>query len=141
MMKCVLLKCPVFLLIVSDRKPFAESGLSLCGSYSILSWPAQLQSIRSEWWLFRRHDDRQPPVPELRLVIPVPLEGEKGGIPAAREDLVKFAEREHFPIQLPMLVVGGAGNPAQSAQKVPVRTDVRIHLVPLRRLLPPSEEG
>jgi len=27
---------------------------------------------------------------------------------AAKEDLQKFAERERFPVQLPMLVVGGA---------------------------------
>src|SRR5690349_15408701 len=53
-----------------------------------------------------------PKLPPLVIEIPLPIEGEKAGIGAAIEDLKKFAEREHFSQNLPMLVVGGSGNPA-----------------------------
>src|SRR5262249_5720316 len=55
-----------------------------------------------------------PRLPILKIRVPVPIEGEKAGIGAAMEDLRKFSEREHFAVKLPMLVVGGDGNPART---------------------------
>lgn len=83
-------------------------------------------------WLTLMIEHRR--LPALKVKIPVPIEGEKAGIQAAMEDLQKFAQREHFPIRLPMLVVGGEGNPARSLQKVALPTRVEIIQIPYRTL-------
>jgi len=71
-------------------------------------------------------------LPSLKVRIPIPIEGEKAGIGAAMEDLKKFAERERFPLRLPMLVVGGEGNPAHSSQNTHLLAKVEIIQVPYR---------
>ena len=73
-----------------------------------------------------------PRVPPMKFRIPVPIEGEKAGIGAALEDLRKFAERGHFPLRLPMLVVGGEGNPARSSHSVQIQAKFEITQVPYR---------
>ena len=75
-----------------------------------------------------------PRLPKLKLRVPIPLEGEKAGIGAALEDLVKFSERGHFLQHLPMLVVGGAGNPARQSQRVMIPTKFEIIQIPYRML-------
>jgi hypothetical protein len=75
-----------------------------------------------------------PVLPKLNLQIPLPVEGEKAGIGAALEDLRKFSEREHFPQKLPMLVVGGAGNPARRFQQIMVPAKFEIIQIPYRVL-------
>jgi hypothetical protein len=75
-----------------------------------------------------------PKLPKMRLFIPIPIEGERAGIGAAKEDLHKFAEREHFPIHLPMLVIGGDGNPAHAVDHVTLKTNVSIDMIPYGRL-------
>ena len=73
-----------------------------------------------------------PQLPALKMRIPVPIEGERAGISAAMEDLRKFAERGHFAVKLPMLVVGGDGNPARSSQTVQIPAKIEITQVPYR---------
>jgi hypothetical protein len=73
-----------------------------------------------------------PGLPSLALHIPIPIEGEKAGIGAALEDLRKFAEREHFAQRLPMLVVGGSGNPARRTQEVKLPVKFEIVQIPYR---------
>ena len=48
------------------------------------------------------------------------------------EDLRKFTEREHFAQKIPMLVVGGSGNPARRVQHVKMPTRVEIAQIPYR---------
>jgi hypothetical protein len=76
-----------------------------------------------------------PRLPVLKVKIPVPIEGERAGIGAAMEDLRKFAEREHFSLKLPMLVVGGEGNPARTSQTVRLPAKVEITQVPYRAVV------
>jgi hypothetical protein len=73
-----------------------------------------------------------PILPKLKLQIPLPVEGEKAGIGAALEDLKKFSEREHFPQKLPMLVVGGSGNPARRSQQIMIPAKFEIIQIPYR---------
>lgn len=75
---------------------------------------------------------KHPVLPALSLEIPIPIEGEKAGIGAALEDLQKFVDRGHFPQKLPMLVVGGSGNPARRNQSVKVPAKFEIVQVPYR---------
>jgi hypothetical protein len=75
-----------------------------------------------------------PLLPKLKLHIPVPVEGEKAGIGAALEDLKKFSERGHFPQKLPMLVIGGAGNPARRSQQMMIPAKFEIIQIPYRAL-------
>ncbi len=77
-----------------------------------------------------------PKLPALELEIPIPIEGEKAGIAAAIEDLKKFTEREHFIQRMPMLVIGGSGNPARRVQQVTMPTRVEISQIPYRLLSP-----
>ena len=77
---------------------------------------------------------RHPLLPKMNLRIPIPIEGEVAGIGAAREDLRKFAERERFPVHLPMLVVGGSGNIQHSTDEVRLKAKVAIDMVPYRRI-------
>lgn len=75
-----------------------------------------------------------PRLPKMKLKIPIPIEGEKAGISAAMEDLRKFAEREHFPLNLPMLVVGGEGNPARRSKSTHIPAKFEITQVPYRSI-------
>ena len=75
-----------------------------------------------------------PKLPPLVLQVPVPIEGEKAGINAAVEDLKKFAEREHFAQRLPMLVIGGSGNPARRVVNVKMPARCEIVQIPYRLL-------
>jgi hypothetical protein len=77
-----------------------------------------------------------PKLPSLDLEIPIPIEGEKAGIAAAIEDLRKFTEREHFIQKMPMLVIGGSGNPARRVQQIKMPTRVEIAQIPYRLLSP-----
>lgn len=73
-----------------------------------------------------------PLLPKLKLHIPLPVEGEKAGIGAALEDLKKFSERNHFPQKLPMLVIGGSGNPARRSQQIMIPAKFEIIQIPYR---------
>ena len=73
-----------------------------------------------------------PLLPKLKLHIPLPVEGEKAGIGAALEDLKKFSERQHFPQKLPMLVIGGSGNPARRTQEIMIPAKFEIIQIPYR---------
>ena len=73
-----------------------------------------------------------PLLPKLKLQIPLPVEGEKAGIGAALEDLKKFSERGHFQQKLPMLVVGGSGNPARRSQEIMIPAKFEIIQIPYR---------
>ena len=75
-----------------------------------------------------------PKLPPFDIQIPIPIEGEKAGIDAALDDLRKFCERERFAQKLPMLVVGGAGNPARRSQTVKVPAKFEVVQVPYRSL-------
>jgi hypothetical protein len=75
-----------------------------------------------------------PLLPKLKLHIPLPVEGEKAGIGAALEDLKKFSERGHFPQRLPMIVVGGSGNPARRSQQIMIPATFEIVQIPYRAL-------
>ena len=77
---------------------------------------------------------RHPRLPSMKVRIPIPIEGEVAGIGAAKEDLRKFAEREHFPIHLPMLVVGGSGSSGHSTSEVKLKTKVSIDMIPYRQV-------
>ena len=79
---------------------------------------------------------RHPLLPKMKLSVPIPVEGEVAGISAAKEDLRKFADREHFPVQLPMLVVGGSGNPSHSVDQVKLKAKVEIDMIPYRQVSP-----
>ena len=76
-----------------------------------------------------------PRLPKLKLHIPLPVEGEKAGIGAALEDLKKFSERQHFPQNLPMLVIGGSGNPARRSQQILIPAKFEVIQIPYRLLL------
>ena len=70
----------------------------------------------------------------LRLRVPVPVEGEKHGIDDAMEDLEEFIKREKYPIEIPMLVIAEAGYGNREERKTsPVK--FRITQIPLRRLI------
>jgi hypothetical protein len=77
-----------------------------------------------------------PQLPALEIQIHVPIEGEKAGIAAAIEDLRKFIEREHFVQKIPMLVIGGSGNPARRTQRVQIPARVEITQIPYRLVSP-----
>jgi len=77
---------------------------------------------------------RHPILPTLSLRVPVPIGGEKAGIGAALVDLKKFSEREHFPQELPRLVIGRSGNPARRSVQVKVAAEFEITQIPYRSL-------
>lgn len=71
---------------------------------------------------------------DMKLRIPLPFEAEKGGIyGGALEDLRKFVEREHYPIELPMLVVAESGY-ENAVEKHHVPVNFSITQVPIRSL-------
>ena len=70
---------------------------------------------------------------QVQLKVPIPVEAEKGGTPGALEDLQKFVERGHYPIQMPMLVVAETGyETRRQKEKFPV--EFTITQVPVRVL-------
>ena len=71
-----------------------------------------------------------PNLPPLEVEVPIPIEGEKAGIAAAIENLKELADRGHFPQRLPMLAVGGSGNPAHRVVQVKMPTRVEIAQIP-----------
>jgi hypothetical protein len=77
---------------------------------------------------------RHPRLPVMTLRVPIPIEGEVAGLGAAKEDLRKFAQRERFPIQLPMLVVGGVGSASHSSDEVRIKAKVSIDMIPYRQV-------
>ena len=77
---------------------------------------------------------RHPRLPVLTVRVPIPVEGEVAGICAAKDDLRKFAERERFEIELPMLVVGGSGSASHSSDEIRFKTKVSIDMVPYRQV-------
>lgn len=69
----------------------------------------------------------------LKVRIPIPIEAEGRGINYALEDLEKFVKREHFPIELPMLVVASKGyDNKERTAKLPVY--FKIKQIPARLL-------
>ena len=76
-----------------------------------------------------------PRLPAMKVRVPIPIEGEVAGISAAKEDLRKFAEREHFPVHLPMLVIGGSGGCGHSTGEVKMKTKVSIDMIPYRQIV------
>lgn len=71
---------------------------------------------------------------DLNLRIPLPVEAEKGGIyGGALEDLQKYIEREHYKIELPMLVVSESGY-ENKEEKAKISTRIQITQVPIRAL-------
>lgn len=71
---------------------------------------------------------------DLKLRIPLPVEAEKGGIyGGALEDLKKYIEREHYQIELPMLVVSESGYDNKE-EKARLLTKILITQVPIRAL-------
>jgi len=77
---------------------------------------------------------RHPRLPPLTVRVPVPIEGEVAGISAAKEDLRKFAERDRFPILLPMLVVGGSGGASHASDVIRLKAKVSIDMIPYRQI-------
>ena len=70
----------------------------------------------------------------MSLRVPLPVEAEKNGIDEAMEDLDAFAEREKFPLAMPMLVVAEAGYQTREERRhLPV--DFTIRQIPIRRLI------
>lgn len=69
----------------------------------------------------------------LRVRVPIPVEAEEGGFDKALEDLKKFIEREHYPLEIPMLVVAAKGyNALEQSGKLPVQ--FMIKQIPVRLL-------
>ena len=70
----------------------------------------------------------------LRIRVPVPVEGEKHGIGDAMEDLEEFIKRGKYPIEIPMLVIAEAGYEKREERRTfPVKFG--ITQIPLRRLM------
>lgn len=72
----------------------------------------------------------------LKMKIPIPVEGEKRGIEEAMEDLNEFISRRNYPIEIPMLVIAEAGYYKREVKK-DFPTRFVITQIPVRRL----EEG
>jgi len=68
---------------------------------------------------------------EVRL--PIPTEGEKSGLREAIEDLNAFVEREHYLIEIPMIVVSEAGYDKKEVMKK-FPTKFIVKQIPIRRL-------
>lgn len=69
----------------------------------------------------------------LKLKVPIPVEGEKHSIKDAMEDLEEFIKRGKYPIEMPMLVIAEAGYEKREERKsFPVK--FIITQFPLRRL-------
>jgi hypothetical protein len=58
------------------------------------------------------------------------------GSHAAHAEILRIiqVERKHFPQKLPMLVIGGSGNPARRSQQVLLPAIVDIVQIPYRAL-------
>jgi len=96
--------------------------------------PADIHDVDSPDFIFWVEISMRVFGQDLKLRIPLPFEAEKGGIyGGALEDLRKFVEREHYPIELPMLVVAESGyENTEEKHSIPVRFSVTQ--VPVRVL-------
>lgn len=65
--------------------------------------------------------------------LPIPVEGEKVGIKDAIEDLNAFVEREHYLIEIPMIVISEAGYIKKEIMKK-FPTKFTVKQIPIRRL-------
>ncbi len=70
---------------------------------------------------------------ELKLRIPIPVEGEKNSIDDAMEDLDEFVKRKRYPIEIPMLVITEAGY-AKREEHRDFPTRFMMTQFPVRRL-------
>lgn len=69
----------------------------------------------------------------LKIKVPVPVEGEKHSIDDAMEDLEEFIKREKYPVEIPMLVIAEAGyDKREERRTLPVK--FKIIQIPLRQL-------
>lgn len=136
---------------VSDSQLYALLAAMLDGAGKVHITPNNAQAECYEVDLdFQVHDNHRrdspdvilqlnitlthPKLPPLTIQLPIPIEGEKAGIDAALDDLRKFCERERFPQKLPMLVVGGSGNPARRSHAVKLPAKFEIVQIPYRSL-------
>lgn len=69
----------------------------------------------------------------VKLKIPIAVEAEKGGIDYAMEDLQKFVKREHYPIEIPMIVVAESGYDTRE-HKETFPAKFTISQIPVRQL-------
>jgi len=67
----------------------------------------------------------------LSIRLPIPVEAEKAGWKAAIEDLDKFAEREQFSLELPMIVVADAGTHDETTRRH-LNSLIHIRQIPVR---------
>jgi len=70
---------------------------------------------------------------KFNVKLPLPIEGEKPGLKDAIEDLDAFVEREHYIIEIPMVVVSEAGYDKKEVMKK-FPTKFTIKQIPIRRL-------
>jgi len=70
---------------------------------------------------------------KFNVKLPLPIEGEKPGLKDAIEDLDAFVEREHYIIEIPMVVVSEAGYDKKEVMKK-FPTEFTIKQIPIRRL-------
>ena len=70
---------------------------------------------------------------KFNIKLPLPVEGEKPGLKDAIEDLDAFVEREHYIIEIPMVVVSEAGYDKKEVMKK-FPTKFTIKQIPIRRL-------
>lgn len=69
----------------------------------------------------------------LKMKLPIPVEGEKRGIDDAMEDLDEFISRKNYPIEMPMLVIAEAGYDKREVKK-DFPTRFITTQIPVRRL-------
>jgi hypothetical protein len=65
--------------------------------------------------------------------LPIPIEGEKPGLKDAIEDLNALVEREHYFIEIPMIVISEAGYDKKGVMKK-FPTKFTVKQIPIRRL-------
>jgi len=70
---------------------------------------------------------------KFNVRLPIPIEGEKPGLRDAIEDLDAFVEREHYIIEIPMVVVSEAGYDKKEVMKK-FPTKFTVKQIPIRRL-------
>ena len=71
---------------------------------------------------------------KLSLKIPIPIEAEVSGIADALEDLDAFAERGHYPLHLPMLVIAKEGFDERISELKRIPAYFKMKQIPVRLL-------
>jgi len=71
---------------------------------------------------------------KLSLKIPIPIEAEVGGIANALEDLDAFAERGHYPLHLPMLIIAKEGFDERVSEMKRISAYFKMKQIPVRLL-------